>query len=70
MEYHVSDVVQTGNPLNIGISNARSAEDGRSIDGDTCNANPLLHDLEPDDELNTTASVEFSRTDTEKHGIV
>lgn len=69
-EYHVGDVVQASNPLNIRISNARSSEDGGSIDGDTCNANPLLHDLEPDYELDTTAIVECPRTDTEKHGKV
>ena len=64
---HISDGVKTRDPLDRGVGDTSSAEDGGSEDGDTSNSNPLLHDLQPDDELDTTASVELARSDTEEH---
>ena len=43
------------------------SEDGRCKDGHSCNTNPFLHDLEPDDELHATASVKFTRANAEQH---
>lgn len=68
--YHVSDIVKTGNPLNIFVDDACSTEDGRGVDGHASDADPLLHYLKPNDKLNTTTSVEAARADTEKHGKV
>ena len=67
---HVSDVVKTGDPLNRFIGNASSVEDGGGEDGDTSDTNPLLHDLKPDDELDTAAGVELARADTEEHVVI
>lgn len=53
--------------MHLVVGNTSSAEDGGSKDGHTRDTNPLLHDLEPDNELNTTTSVKFARADTEKH---
>lgn len=53
--------------MHLGIGNTSSTEDSRSEDGHASNTYPLLHDLEPDNELYTTASVELARADTEKH---
>lgn len=41
-----------------------------SENGDTSDANPLLHDLKPDDELYTASSVKFAAADAEEHGDV
>ena len=68
--YHVSNGVQSRNPLHLCVGNTGSAENGGSENGHTSNTDPLLHDLKPDDQLNTTPSVKLSRTDTEKHGNV
>jgi len=56
--------------LHLGIGNAGCSEDGWGEDSHTSNTDPLLHDLEPDNELYTTTSVELARADTEKHGNV
>lgn len=68
--YHVGDVIQTGNPLHIFIGDTGRAKDGRRVDGDSRYPDPFLHDLQPNDELDTTTSVEFARADTEQHGKV
>ena len=49
------------------VGNPGSTEDGWSEDGDPGNTDPFLHDLEPDDELDATASVELAGSDTEEH---
>ena len=67
---HVGDGVETGDPLNLLVADTGGTEDGRGVDGDTSNTNPFLHDLEPDDELDTATGVEFARADTEEHGEV
>lgn len=56
--------------MNIRLHDTRGTKDGWSENGDTSNTNPLLHNLQPDDKLYTTASVEFTRADTEEHGEV
>ena len=68
--YHVSDGIQSGNPLHLCIGNTGGTENGGSEDGDTGDTDPLLHDLKPDDQLDTTASVKLTRADTEEHGGV
>ena len=47
-----------------------SGEDSWSEDGDTSNTNPFLHDLEPDDKLDTASSVEFPSANAEEHSEV
>ena len=37
------------------------------INSHTCNTNPLLHDLQPDNKLYATASVQFTAADTKQH---
>lgn len=68
--YHVSDVIKTGNPLDIFVSNTSGTKDSRRVDRHTRNPNPFLHDLKPNDQLDTTTSVELARADTKKHGKV
>ena len=65
--YHVCNSIQSRDPLHLIIGNTCSAEDGGSENGYTSNTDPLLHDLKPDDELDTTTSVKFTGADTEKH---
>lgn len=67
---HVGDGIKTGDPGNILVGDTSSAEDGGSVDSDTSNTDPLLHDLKPDNELNATTSVELARAETEKHSDV
>lgn len=64
---HVGDCVQTRDPLDILVADTGGTEDGWGIDSYTSDANPLLHYLEPDDELDTTTNVEFARTSTGEH---
>ena len=68
--YHVCDGVQPRNPLHLRIGNTSGTENGGSEDSHTGNTDPLLHDLKPDDQLDTTASVKLARADAEKHGNV
>ena len=65
--YHICDGIQSGNPRRLSIGNTSGTENGGSENGDTSNTDPLLHDLKPNDQLNTTASVELTRADTEEH---
>lgn len=58
--HSVGDGVQARDPLNISVRNSRSTEDFGCIDGDTCDTNPLLHDLEPDDKLDATTGMKLS----------
>ena len=67
---HVCDVVQTRNPLNVLVGDTCRAENGRSIDCDSSNSDPLLHDLQPNHELDTTAGVERARTNPKQHSKV
>lgn len=39
----------------------------RSVDGDARDTNPLLQDLEPDDELHAAASMQLAGADAEEH---
>ena len=48
-------------------SNAGNLENGGSVNRHTSNANPLLHDLEPDDELNAATGVKFARANAKQH---
>ena len=68
--YHVEDIVQSRDPLNILRGDTSNSEDCGGVDSDPSNTNPLLHNLEPDDELHTSSSVEFAGSNTEKHGVV
>ena len=64
---HVDNVVETGDPLDGGVGDTSSTEDGGSEDGDTGDTDPFLHNLKPDNELDTTTGVELARPDTEEH---
>lgn len=64
---HIGDSIQTRDPLDILVADTGGTEDGWSIDGYTSDTNPLLHDLEPDDKLDTTTNVEFAGTSTGEH---
>ncbi len=65
--YHVSDVVDTADPETIRGADSGNAKDLRAVDGDTCDANPLLQNLEPDDELDAAAGVQLAGADAEEH---
>ena len=64
---HVEDIIQTRDPLHFAIAHTCDTEDGRGVDGYTSDTDPLLHDLEPDDKLDTTTSVELAGAYTEQH---
>ena len=66
----VGDVVEAGDPFAGSIADDGDTEDGGSVDGHAGDANPFLHDLEPDDELDTAAGVKLTGADAEKHGEV
>jgi len=40
------------------------------INSDTCNTNPLLHNLQPNDKLYAAASMQFAAADTEEHRVI
>ena len=52
------------------MADTSSGEDRWSEDGDTSNTNPFLHDLEPDDKLDTASSVEFPSANAKEHSEV
>ena len=68
--YHVENIVETGNPLRVLCGDTSDFKDGRSINGHTGDTNPFLHNLQPNNELDTTSGVKFARADTEQHGEV
>ena len=68
--YHVCNRIETGDPLHISIADASSTENSRCIDGYSSYADPFLHDLKPNDKLNTSTCVQFTRADAKKHGKV
>lgn len=65
--HHVCDGVQSRNPLHLRIGNTSSTENGGSENSHTGDTDPLLHDLKPDNQLNTAASVKLTGANTEKH---
>lgn len=64
---HVENVVETRYPLTLRRAHASNAEDGGRVDGDTGDADPFLHDLEPDNQLHASTSVQLPGTNTEEH---
>jgi len=44
-----------------------SSVDKSDVDSDSCNADPLLHNLQPDDQLHAATSMKLSTTNAEKH---
>ena len=56
--------------MNISVSDAGGPEDCWSVDGHSGDANPFLHDLEPNNELDTASGVKLARTDAKEHGEV
>lgn len=56
--------------MDVTVADTGGTEDSGCIDGHASNTNPFLHDLKPDDELNTTASMELARADASEHGPV
>ena len=67
---HVSDIVDAGKPESIARTDSRNLEDLGPVDGDTGDTDPLLENLQPDDELDAAAGMEFARLETEEHGEV
>ena len=67
MAYHVEDVVKTGDPLSICVTDTGDTEDSGRIDSYTSDTNPLLHDLKPHHEFDTTTDMELAAADAEKH---
>ena len=56
--------------MDLAVAHTCDTEDGWGVDGYTSDTDPLLHDLQPDDKLDTTTSVELSGADTEQHGEI
>lgn len=56
--------------MNIFVRNTSSAKYSWRVNRHARYPDPLLHDLKPYDELDSTARVELARADTEKHGEV
>lgn len=53
--------------MHLCIGNTSGTENGGSEDSHTGDTDPLLHNLEPDDQLNTAAGVKLAGADTEEH---
>ena len=45
-------------------------ENGGAVNGDTSDTNPLLENLQPDDQLHTATSVELARFPAEEHSQI
>lgn len=56
--------------MNIFVFDSRGTEYSRSVDGHASYAYPFLHDLQPNDQLDTTTNVEVARAYTKKHSKV
>lgn len=50
--------------------NCSNSTSSTYIDRHSCDADPLLHDLQPDDQLHTTPGVQLSTADAKEHGEV
>ncbi len=68
--YHVCDIVEPGNPQALRRGDTGDPKDCRTVDGNTRNPNPLLKNLQPDDQLNTASGVEFPRFPAEEHSKI
>jgi hypothetical protein len=67
---HVRDVVEAAHPKTVFRADAGNGEDCGAINGDSCDADPLLKDLEPDNQLNTTSCVQFAGSNAEEHAKI
>lgn len=56
--------------MNLAVAHTGDTEDGWGVDGNASDTDPLLHDLEPDDKLDTTTSVELAGANTKQHSEV
>ena len=65
--YHVEDIVETSDPLHVLMTDTSNGKDGRAINRHTSDTDPFLHNLEPDDKLDTTTSVKFAGANAEEH---
>lgn len=65
---HVGGGVGSGDPLDVGLADTGSSEDDWGVNGHTSDTNPFLHNLKPDDKLDATTNVEFTRSRTSEHG--
>ena len=52
------------------MTDTSGTEDGGGENCDTSNTNPLLHNLKPDDKLDTTTSMKLAGADTKEHSKV
>ena len=68
--YHVSDGVQTADPLDISLANTSGPKNGGRVNCHSSDTDPFLHNLEPDDKLDAATSVELAGTSAGKHGPV
>ena len=67
MAYRVCDGIQSRDPSDGGMIKTSSSKDSWCENGDTSNSNPLLHNLEPDDQLNAASGVKLARANAEQH---
>lgn len=67
---HVGDGVESRNPGDFFIGDTSCTEDRGGVNCDTSDTNPFLHNLEPDNELDTATGVELAGADTEQHSVV
>lgn len=67
---HVCDVIETRYPETVSRRNTGDGEDGGAVDGDTSDADPLLENLEPDDELDAAPGVQLAGLPAQEHGQV
>jgi len=68
--YHVCDIVKTRDPQTILGRDPSDTEDNGAIKRDASNADPLLQNLQPHDQVNTTSCMEFPGSNTSKHGPI
>ena len=70
LTYHIEDIIETRDPLHFAVADTCDTEDGRRVDGYTSDTDPLLHELKPDDELDTTIGVKLAEANAEEHSEV
>lgn len=70
LTYHVCDIVDAADPQAILGADTGNSEYLRAIDGDASNADPLLQNLKPDNQLHAATCMELAGADAEEHAEV